>query len=433
MSLTIGKADTELVCGACDEVRSKCGHLFGVKVSDVQKVSEVTSEGEAKEVSDVQKVSEVTSEGVLDEVRAWLARFIITLNDRDLDLLALWIAHTHVVEKGYTTPRLAITSPLPGSGKTTTLEHIQRLANRPVQFASVTTPAALTRMIATEMRTLLIDEVDKNLRPDRPGVEDLISVLNTGYKKGGSRPTTVPDGANGWRVEELPTFAPVAMAGISPHLPDDTLTRMVSIVLLPDGEGMAEDSDWEELDADAAVLADRLAAWAFAVELPKPEIEARGRAKERWFPLMRVAEAVGGDWPDRVRDLMRAEADNLEHDREEGLMTMNPALTMLRHVMEEWPDGLEVMTSRALCDSLRTRHPDEWGSSVKYPSGLTPQRLGRYLGRSFQIRTVKGANGLMLGYRHSDVLRVARRLGLAPVNETSETFGTPETPGEWSA
>src|SRR3954453_5706149 len=74
---------------------------------------------------------------VLDEVRAWLDRYICTVGENDLDLLALWAAHTHLVVEPYTSPRLVLDSPVPGSGKTTTLEHLERLCLTPIQMASL--------------------------------------------------------------------------------------------------------------------------------------------------------------------------------------------------------------------------------------------------------------------------------------------------------
>src|SRR5690554_4814645 len=84
--------------------------------------------------------------GVLDEVRGWLSRYILTLDDVDLDLLTLWAAHTHLVTLTYTTPRLILDSPVPGSGKTTVLEHLSRLCHAPLQAASLSSPALLTRL-----------------------------------------------------------------------------------------------------------------------------------------------------------------------------------------------------------------------------------------------------------------------------------------------
>src|SRR5690606_25804692 len=123
---------------------------------------------------------------LLGEVRAWLARFVVTMSGDDLDLLALWAAHTHVCVETYTTPRLVLDSPVPGSGKTTVLEHLERLCMHPVQMASLSSPALLTRMLDAGLRTLLIDEADRSLSPDKPEVAELIAVLNSGYKRGGT-------------------------------------------------------------------------------------------------------------------------------------------------------------------------------------------------------------------------------------------------------
>src|SRR5215211_6158650 len=82
---------------------------------------------------------------LLDDVRAWLTRFISTVAEADLDLLTLWAAHTHLVVETYTTPRLQLDSPVPESGKTTCLEHLQRLCLRSVQMASLSSPALVTR------------------------------------------------------------------------------------------------------------------------------------------------------------------------------------------------------------------------------------------------------------------------------------------------
>jgi hypothetical protein len=168
---------------------------------------------------------------VLDDVHRWLSRFISTMSDNDLCLLALWSAHTYLVMETYTTPRLILDSPVPGSGKTTTLEHLERLCLHPVQMAALSSPALLTRLLDSGMRTILIDEADRSLDPRREGVGELLAVLNSGYKRGGTRPVLVAT-KTGWEVKEMPTFAPVAMAGNNPQLPEDTKSRSIRVVLL---------------------------------------------------------------------------------------------------------------------------------------------------------------------------------------------------------
>jgi len=108
----------------------------------------------------------------------------------------------------------------------------------------------------------------------------------------------------------MTTFAPVAMAGNSPNLPDDTQSRCIRVLLLPDIEGRVEESDWELLDEPARELGARLAQWADSVRdkvrgdrPPLPDI-VKGRARERWSPLKRVAAAAGGRWPGVVDELV---------------------------------------------------------------------------------------------------------------------------------
>src|SRR5699024_1474106 len=131
----------------------------------------------------------------------------------------------------------------------------------PLQMASVSSPAMVTRVLGTEIHTLLIDEVDRSLSPDKPDIGDLIAVLNSGYKKGASRPVLVQKGKD-WEMVSFPTFAPVAMAGNQPKLPDDTMSRVIRVLIMPDHEGVVEDSDWELIEDEAQQIADQLAAWA---------------------------------------------------------------------------------------------------------------------------------------------------------------------------
>jgi len=119
---------------------------------------------------------------LLLKVRQWWATYISTVTEADLDLLTLFAAHTHLIVESYTTPRLQLDSPVHGSGKTTCLEHFQRLCHRSVQMASLSSPALLTRMLDAELRTVLIDEADRSLNPEKDGIADLLAVLNSGLQ-----------------------------------------------------------------------------------------------------------------------------------------------------------------------------------------------------------------------------------------------------------
>lgn len=331
-------------------------------------------------------------EGALNRIRAWLQRFICPMDRRDLDLLALWIVHTYLVDETYTTPRLLIESPVPESGKTTVLEHAERLCQHPLQMATVSSPAMLTRALEKGMRTILIDEADRSLNPDKPGIDDLIAVLNSGYKKGATRPVLVPAKGGGWDIAEMPTFAPVAMAGNQPKLPDDTLSRTIRMLIMPDHEGTVEDSDWELIEPEAKALANDLASWADQVRdqvrnEPRPLLPegAKARTKERWLPLKRVAVAAGDPWPGVVDQLVEFDLERMQLEKAEGIVNEKPHVTLLRHITEVWAKSETFHSTDDLISLLVARFPSSWGPSDKYPKGLTAQRLGRMLVRNYGV------------------------------------------------
>lgn len=255
------------------------------------------------ELDDGRAAGLIDGADLLERVAAHFRRYVVTVTDADHDLLALWAIHTHVAQQTYTTPRLQIDSPMPGSGKTTCLEHLARLSLSAVQAASLSSPALLTRMLDGGPRTILIDEADRSLNPEKEGVAELFAVLNSGYKRGATRPVLVPGKGGEWVAKEMPTFAPVAIAGNNPNLPDDTRSRIIRVLLLPDLDGRAEESDWELIEDDTEELADEVRGWIEQIRdgirecrPPLPE-GITGRLRECWSPLRRVAEMAGGRWP----------------------------------------------------------------------------------------------------------------------------------------
>jgi len=228
---------------------------------------------------------------LLDDLVVWFTRFIVVTNADDLNLLALWTIHTHLAKELYTTPRLLVDSIMEGSGKTTVLDHLYRLCVSPIQIAAPPSPALIPRMLQQGMRTILIDEAHRVLRPDRPDSKDIIGIINSGYRSGATRPVLVPNKGGGWEACEMPTHAPVAMAGNNPDLPADAASRQLRILLMPDIDGMAEDSDWERIENDAKRLHDRIVEFAepvredikgMAVDLPAGCI-GRSKPKLRRF------------------------------------------------------------------------------------------------------------------------------------------------------
>jgi hypothetical protein len=359
---------------------------------------------------------------VLDRLVAWFGRFIAVTDPDDLYILALWAMHTHLVSELNTTPRLLIDSTVFGSGKTTVLEHLAHLCPNSVQAASLSSPALIPRMLESGMRTVLLDEVDRSLRPDKPGVEDMIAILNSGYKFGATRPVLVPVKGGGWEPRDMPTHAPVAMAGNSPYLPADTVSRLLRILLMPDLDDQIEESDWEAITDDATALRDTAARWAdniradikgLTVELAQKCI---GRSKEKWRPMKRIAVLAGGHWPETTDRLI---ARNLAEDaaeREAGLKAQPPGMILLTDLHHIWPagePGEQLVPTRDLVSRLIAHNPDYWGLGSPYGKALTETRFGMLLSQAAKVTSCRPGGAGPRGYLRSQLAPVWHRLGIA--------------------
>jgi hypothetical protein len=112
------------------------------------------------------------------------------------------------------------------------------------------------------------------------------------------------------------------------------------VLLLPDADGTIEESDWELIEQDAQELHDEIADWAEQIRdevrterppLPEP---IKGRFREKWAPLKRVAAAAGGNWADGVDEMALHDLAEAELDREDGLINEKPAVVLLHHIHE---------------------------------------------------------------------------------------------------
>jgi hypothetical protein len=200
---------------------------------------------------------------------------------------------------------------------------------------------------------------------------------------GATRPVLVPKGRD-YEVKELPTFAPVAMAGNSPHLAQDTVDRSIRILLMPDSDGLAEDSDWEALDGEVTTLCDRVSQWADSVRAHIKDVSGHlpdgciGRLREKWRPLMRVAELADGAgghyWKDMVDTMAKQDLDDMTAQREAGLRQQTPGLVLLSDLARIWPPGEYFVASEKLITLLVDHNPEYWGPGA-YPGGDARQRL----------------------------------------------------------
>lgn len=256
-------------------------------------------------MTDNPDVIPVNGDALLTLTERFIGRFCAFPDGHALVAVTLWAAHAHMVDHFYTTPRLALLSPEAGSGKTRVLEVLDLLVPESM-FCLSASPAAIFRTLAEKQVTLLFDEVDTifQKRGKDDGNEDLRALLNAGYKRGASIPRCV---GPKHEVQNFSVFAATALAGLG-DLPDTVMTRSIIIRMKKRApHEHVEPFRSREHEAPGHAIRNKLAEWAYTVgaqvgaawpTMPEGIVD---RPAEVWEPLIAVADAAGGGWPERAR------------------------------------------------------------------------------------------------------------------------------------
>jgi hypothetical protein len=219
------------------------------------------------------------------------------------DAFALWVIHTHAVDAFTITPRLAIMSPEKQCGKTTLLDVLACLVRRPLPTANASV-SGIFRTIEIAGPTLLLDEADRFVTNQN---DELLGILNSGHRKGGSVLRTVGDDHE---PRMFSTFAPCAFALIG-RLPDTLEDRSVIIELRRRTSNEAVTLFRLDRTEHLQVLARKAARWAAdnieKLRTADPNVgELFNRVADNWRPLLAIADLAGGDWPKRARQAATA-------------------------------------------------------------------------------------------------------------------------------
>ena len=377
---------------------------------------------------------------ILDELRTFLSRFCVFPSPAALDAVTLWAAHTHFIEHLYTTGRLALLSPEPGSGKTRVLEMLSLLVPRPMFSASPSVAATFCK-ITKDGAVLLIDECDtifsKRGNDDRN--EDLRALINCGYKRGATIPRCV--GSN-HDVEDFVCYSAVALAGLG-NLPQTILDRSV-VIHMKRRRSQEKVQQYRSRMHDELgfTLRDRISDWATVVgqrvgdslpELP-PGIE--DRKAEIWEPLIAVAVEAGGHWPMTAHRACTELANaNTTHEVSLGIRllqdcrqvfanyTVLPTTTLLGGLNGERSIGVDI-------DEEPRFIGEEAPWNDLYGESLSPRKLAQLL-KQYDVspKKVKSEGKALQGYRREDFWDAWERY-LPPIAEEAEPteLQEPDTP-----
>jgi putative DNA primase/helicase len=244
----------------------------------------------------------VSGAALLDELAATIRRFVVC-ERHTADAAALWLAFTWLIDALSVAPIANITAPLPNCGKSTMLDLFERLSYRPLKADNISA-AALFRSIEKWRPSLLIDEVDAFLKDN----EDARGILNSGHKRNGFVLRVVGDD---FEPRRFSTWGAKALCGIG-SIAATLQSRSIRLELrrkLP-GESVenlrhVDGALIERLQRKLARFAEDVHAEVKAAR-PAPAIGLSNRAQDNWEPLLAIADAAGGQWPDRARKTAQA-------------------------------------------------------------------------------------------------------------------------------
>jgi len=262
----------------------------------------------------------VDGAALLDEVHDFYTRYVIFPSLETADAITLYTAATHAQSAWEHASRLVIKSPIKRCGKTRAQEVARELVHKALPTTNIS-PAALARSISNDdPPTLILDEADtvwgkKEHRSE--GAEDLRGILNAGHSRGWPY---VRWDAQARKSEECPTFAMAIIGGID-DMPDTIEDRAVIISMRRRAPGEFV-TQWRTRRAVPALkeLRSRLHAWVMAqsdaLAVAEPDLPAEDRAADVWEPLVAIADAAGGDWPDRARKACQVIAGTADDPRD---------------------------------------------------------------------------------------------------------------------
>ncbi|MFF3157664.1 DUF3631 domain-containing protein [Streptomyces sp. NPDC057910] len=362
---------------------------------------------------------------LLNEVEAFHRRFNIFPSEAAYVAVALWDAHTHLLDCFDSTPRLAFLSPEPGSGKSRALEIVETLVPRPMVAVNASAAALFRAVSGAEGRpTILFDEIDTVFGPKAGDNEELRGFLNAGHRRTGVTYRCVGDSQT---VTPFPSYAAVAVAGLG-SLPDTILTRAVIIRMRRRARNEKVEPFRARLhEQEGHTLRDRLAEWAEQARgwvmgaWPEMPEGVSDRPADVWEGLLSIADAAGGDWPKRARQacvtLVEASRAN-----DKGSLGIRLLTDLRDHILI----GIDRLPTVAILDRLNALDDAPWADLNGRP--LDNRRLSKMLsdyvtadGDPIASRNIRTSGGILKGFFAEDLTDAWARYCPAPTSATSAT------------
>ena len=329
----------------------------------------------------------------LDSIFETLKRFIAA-KPEVLRAATLWTSFTWFIDDVRVAPLAIITSPEKRCGKTLLSTLMSRLCRDPL-LASNISPSALFRSIEKWKPTLILDETDTFLREN----EDLRGLINSGHTQ--NTAFVIRCTGDNHEPTQFNTFGAKLLAGIG-NLPETIMDRAVILRL----RRKKQDEKMERIRKTPDALFDELCRKQarFSADHSKTIADANptipenlnDREQDNWEPLLAIAEAAGGHWPETAR---RAAVELSQNEDDQSSIAIQ-LLSDIRQVFSE--KDIESISSVDLIEALCADEERPW-STFKQGAKITARQAASKL-RGFDIKSKSlRINGrVMKGYKLKD-------------------------------
>jgi hypothetical protein len=323
-------------------------------------------------------------------------------------MLTTWAMLSYVFPVFDAVPYIAVGGPA-GSGKSRVFELLAQVVLRPLSTSNLSNPA-LFRSLHAFGGVALLDEAERLRESRSPEVQELMSSLLAGYKRGGcaSRCEAVGDGQ--FAMRHFSVFGPKALASIN-EVPPTLSTRCLAVQMFRSLPGSpkprlrveADAQRWQMLRDALHVLAmEHGSEWLSLPGRQDVVPEMSGRNFELWQPLLSIAAWLEDRGARGLLDLLRKHALLLiESSREASTPPDDEAL--LRALARAVGSGVPPTAG----EILATVQDAEPSLFHKWSARAVAAHLGRY-----GLRSKKRNGRHVFEPSPADLLRVQQSYGI---------------------
>ena len=311
---------------------------------------------------------EVSGATLLDEITYTIRRFLV-LPEYAAEAMALWVIFSHTLDLWSISPRLAFLSPEKRCGKTTALSVVQQLVSKPLPASNIT-PAATFRSIALYQPTLLIDEADTFLRDNH----ELRGILNSGHNR--AQAYVVRTVGEDHEPRQFSTWSPVVIAMIG-KLPDTLQDRSIVVELRRKTSSDVVERFRLDKVEEFGSLRSKIGRWVDDTRLVLSRLESQvpaglnDRAADNWRPLLTIADAAGGNWPELARRAAMALAGSVEDS--------SKATQLLQDIFDLFiGEGIDRLPTHRILQHLNSMEERPW-PEWRQGKPITAQQMARQL------------------------------------------------------